>query len=456
MKNKLCNQLTIYMKQIHFSRKKRQLARLADDLKLAIENKTEEVIGQIKLKIHLLLKELAGSVSKHQLRGILGALAIFFGLGLTNTAEAQKVFAAPVENPFGLVGDTAGFSFPEFIDMDGDGDLDIVLGTYSEYNYSYNSPIVYYENIGTAANPSFGPVQSNPFGLDSVYIFGAPAAADLDGDGDMDLIVGEYYGNVKYFENTGTASTPSFAAPVDKPFGLSPTSYLNLPAIADLDNDGDQDVLFVEAGGGVSFFENTGTANSPAFASPVFNPFGLDTNENAFVPKFGDMDNDGDLDLLLGGYNDTSSAGGLYYYENIGTQSAPNFATAVLDPFELQPVDDVLFFLALGDLDADGDLDLLQGYYYGTFNYYQLNDFVGIAEEQFESKLYPNPTSNILNIESEKTIVTIEVTDLTGRVVMQSNNFNKQLDVSDLSAGMYIISLTDVDNAKSVQKFTKK
>jgi hypothetical protein len=69
--------------------------------------------------------------------------------------------------------------------------------------------------------------------------------------------VGEYYGNTRYFENTGTATSPVFAAPVANPFGLVQTNYYNFPAIADLDDDGDEDILIGEYYGSLQYFKNT-------------------------------------------------------------------------------------------------------------------------------------------------------------------------------------------------------
>src|SRR6188474_1085941 len=58
----------------------------------------------------------------------------------------------------------------------------------------------YFQNTGTAIIPLFAPPQENPFGLVSTYYNALPAFADLDADGDQDLLVGEYGGAMQYFE----------------------------------------------------------------------------------------------------------------------------------------------------------------------------------------------------------------------------------------------------------------
>src|SRR4029450_3933961 len=112
---------------------------------------------------------------------------------------------APSTNPFGLSG--VGFAaVPALVDLDGDGDLDLFVG---ERNTTY-----FFRNTGTAVAPAFAPRVANPFGLADIGDFAAPSFADLDGDGDLDAVVGELYGDLFVAWNTGSATSPAFAAPV--------------------------------------------------------------------------------------------------------------------------------------------------------------------------------------------------------------------------------------------------
>ena len=127
---------------------------------------------------------------------------------------------------------------------------------------------------------------------------------------------------------------------VANPFGMSYIGQDIQMAVADLDGDGDYDALLGEMSGSFYYYENTGTAIAPAFAAPVMNPFNL-TNiaRNESTPEFGDLDGDGDLDLIVGALN-----ADILYFENTGTTIAPAFAAMQANPFGLS-VDSTFFLL---------------------------------------------------------------------------------------------------------------
>jgi hypothetical protein len=87
-----------------------------------------------------------------------------------------------------------GRSAPTFADLDGDGDLDAVVG-------ASDGKLHYYENTGTAVNPLFAaPVANAPFGLSDVGTYSMPTFADLNADGRLDAIVGDYNGDLFLFQ----------------------------------------------------------------------------------------------------------------------------------------------------------------------------------------------------------------------------------------------------------------
>ncbi len=171
--------------------------------------------------------------------------------------------------------------------------------------------------------PSFATEVENPFGLTDIGSTSRPTFADLDNDGDLDMISGDRYSDFFYFENTGTATAPAFAAPEDNLFDFTGTGDITSPTFLDLDNDGDLDMLSGEKKGSFFYFENTGTSTAPAFATPEENPFGFTSIGGYSTPTFADLDNDGDLDMLAGIY-----FGNFYYFENIAN-NAPTVSNAI-------------------------------------------------------------------------------------------------------------------------------
>jgi hypothetical protein len=168
---------------------------------------------------------------------------------------------------------------------------------------------------------------ANPFNGVDVGNGSAVAFADLDGDGDLDALVGESLGGtLQYFKNTGSATAPVFVQQFggDNPFnGLTgPLVAQARPVFADLDDDGDQDAVVGNYEGKLFYFENTGTETAPVFVQQngVDNPFnGFQVFYRASA-TLGDIDGDGDLDAVVGDFN-----GALHYFENTGTASAPAY-----------------------------------------------------------------------------------------------------------------------------------
>lgn len=433
------------MRKTHYSRKTRQLKRLIQELKSAHELNLLDAVKRIKIKIKALLQLLAGAFSKHQLRNVLGSAAVVIGLtsAAVSNVHAQN-FAAPVQNAFGMTPTPAEFGGLTLADMDGDGDLDILQG-------QYYGVIDYFENTGTSTAPAFGTPQSNPFGLVNSMYISVPTAADMDNDGDIDLLVGEAYGSLTYFENTGTPTAPSFAAPVQNPFGLTSAYLIAAPTCVDIDNDGDMDVLVGEYYGNLQFFENTGTPSAPSFAAPVQNPFGLTSTYMLAFPVFGDLDLDGDLDLMVGEYY-----GNNQYFENTGSVSAPSFAAPVQNPFGLVAVNQ-LSCPTLGDLDDDGDLDLLANEYYENTKYFK-NTEINASLDELESNasIYPNPFVAEVTIESEMNIERVAIYSIAGKLVKTVENPSNTIDLSDLDPGMYTFNAYSKDMLIATKKLQKQ
>ena len=158
----------------------------------------------------------------------------------------------------------------------------------------------------------------NPSGIPSLF-FSQPRFADLDADGDLDLILGSSESTLLYYQNTGTATNPAFSAGPDI---FAPVGELDAEAGVCVDLDGDGDLDLVTGGyNGLKLFENTGTRPPPCSSSRPGFFSGLATGSNP-VPTLADLDGDQDYDLLVG----LSESGVLKYYPNTGTPTAAVFA----------------------------------------------------------------------------------------------------------------------------------
>jgi len=285
-----------------------------------------------------------------------------------STFKAQSGAA----NPFNGI-DVGDNSKPVLADLDKDGDLDVVIGEYA-------GNVNYYKNTGTASAPVFQQQTSgaNPFnGVDLGHLFyagnSAPALGDLDGDGDLDAVFGESDGTLNYYKNTGSSAAPAYSGQSGSanPFDNRDVGSLSTPTLIDLDNDGDLDAVIGEGDGNLNYYENTGTKSAPTFVSRTgaANPFnGIDVGTESTI-SFGDVDGDGDLDAVVGEDN-----GSLKYYENTGSESTPKFEarTGADNPFDGIDVGDHSA-PTLADLDGDGDWDLVVGESDGTLNYFVNN-----------------------------------------------------------------------------------
>ncbi len=260
-------------------------------------------------------------------------------------------FNAPETNPFGLANVGNYANSPTFVDINGDGDFDAFIG-------EFHGNLLYFENTGTALAAQFAEAVANPFGLPNTPPdqYARPTFADIDADGDMDAFVGTDTGKLFFYKNTGSANNPAFAVGVKNPFGISDLNLNPVPAIVDIDGDGDLDVFINNSYGQIKYFKNIGSPSNPVYAAVQESPFGLTTTPDGYAHlTFEDIDGDGDFDLLFGG-----ASGNLFLLQNTGTGTAPKFAAPVTNPLGLSNVG-AYSRPAFADIDGDGDKDLFVG-----------------------------------------------------------------------------------------------
>ncbi len=348
----------------------------------------------------------------------------------TGTASTPSYVLAPdSQNP--LSGVDAGRNAalipnPCFIDINGDSNMDFFLGSLDGViNYFENDPDLIcddfmYQKITGSESPSDGIGVGN---------YSAPEFIDIDQDGDQDLFVADSIGQISFFRNDGTASAPNFVPTTGATNPFNGVDVGNIASLdfVDIDLDGDQDVFIGEDAGGINFFQNNGTNSNPNYLAIIgaANPFnGLPTG-NISSPAFGDIDNDGDIDAFIGNAN-----GEVLFFRNDGTNSSPNFVqyNNSTNPFFGVNLDSN-FAPALADIDQDGDLDALIGNKAGTLLYFR-NE--GTASSPKFVGLYGdcNPFHNVLpvltNAEEYSTPTFVDI-DNDGQLEVFTGQFGGQL-----------------------------
>jgi len=267
-------------------------------------------------------------------------------------------------------------STPVFADIDADGDFDFFTGIIT-------GEIAFYQNIGSDTTPVFG-LTTNKWQDLLIFSFGAALGknqrhganaidfADIDGDRDLDFFYGDlFHRGVYFFRNEGGPDNPKVAI-TDTLFPrASPvqTFGYNVPRFADIDSDGDMDffaAVLQQNRNNFIFYKNSGTATVPNF-QPATTDFltMIDAGSNS-APAFADIDADGDQDLFIGNLD-----GEISFYENTGTATAPAFRWVADNLQNIQPNLHFSATPAFTDIDADGDLDLFAGSAFGRIVFYE-------------------------------------------------------------------------------------
>lgn len=220
------------------------------------------------------------------------------------------------------------------IDVDNDGKKDLIIAPNNPNTSENINNTWYYKNEGTSTTPQFN-FQQNDFLYESLVDVGEssfPVFFDENADGLQDIIVGHfgyfiesgnYLSQLMLLRNTGTIILPSFEVITSDYANLSIYNFDGIyPAFGDLDNDGDKDLLTGDEEGMLHYFRNDAESGGPAnfvLSQPNFK--GIDVGQSA-KPQIIDVNRDGLNDLLVG-----ERSGTINYFENIGTPENAEFSS---------------------------------------------------------------------------------------------------------------------------------
>ena len=159
--------------------------------------------------------------------------------------------------------DFGTFAAPVFLDYNADGLMDLLVGTRGLFVQNDDeASLILLENVGSESEPAFEVVDRDYLNIGNYtddYNL-APSVGDMDGDEDLDILIGTNTGDLIYVENTaGPDQSMEFAAPIPAWKNLDVGQNSN-PFIIDLDRDGDMDLVIGERPGNLNFIRNIGSS----------------------------------------------------------------------------------------------------------------------------------------------------------------------------------------------------
>ncbi len=369
-------------------------------------------------------------------------------------------------------------------DLDGDNDLDIIGCMF------FQSTVFWIRNEGGAMFSDTIVIDDNVSRANSVDV------GDIDGDGDMDIVVaaiGTGFSTSTLMDNEivwyrNENQLGDFSPPL---LVLENDNKPTIVKLADIDMDQDLDVVCSLRDGGIKWIEN-----SDGFGNFVDAVLISEEGESITQLEVGDIDLDGDVDILASNYFDMPTT--LYLNDN-GGELSPGLAISDLSSSSMRIVDldedgdmdivataianftmdvrwyeqsnDELTFTThvisespvldgnnvdIADLDNDGDLDVMSASisddkiaWYENYDPVSTNNI-----ELFNFNISPVPASSHLRIDSEKILKQVMIFDIEGKLQLVSNEVTN-LDISDLSRGMYFIQVMNAESETSTLRFVK-
>ncbi len=313
----------------------------------------------------------------------------------------------------------------------------------------FSSSVSLYENTGTISKPEFTLITNDYMGLSTsgIELNMIPTFGDLDGDNDPDMIIGDFDGRLHYFTNTaGPGNTANFVLTAPQ---LTDTDGFTIdvglhaaPELYDTDGDGDLDLIIGERNGNLNYFENN-SSTSPSF-SHITDSLGfirvqyLGTTVGMSVPRFF-KNASGETQLFVG-----TEAGHFEHFANIDGNLTGSFTQ--VDTMVGQIDVGLRSVPAVADLNGDNFPDLVIGNKRGGLNIGMGEELVISVEEVSELRfeVYPNPADDLLNIHlPNQSQYLIRIVNSAGQLIKKSaiNGNRAEINVSDMSAGFYLVQI---------------
>lgn len=357
------------------------------------------------------------------------------------------------------VGDGA---FPAFFDVDNDGLQDLIIGNYGYHTTpNYTTQLAYYRNTGTPSNPEFTLVTRDFANISSLSLKNImPTFGDIDNDGVDEMLIGDYSGKLHLFENSANVGQPAnFSLAIANYKGIDVGSFA-APQLFDVEGDGKLDMVIGEKNGKLQFYHNTGPSSNPDFNLISASFGGVNVRPPTSVLGFATpfmFHYGSELRLLVG-----SQAGNIYMYKDIEQNLTDTF-TLVSDSYQ-DIWEGERSAIAGADINNDGHTDFVIGNYCGGLTYFKGDTTfappAAINEPSvIEFKIYPNPANHLLNLEFGESIASnsmmVEIFNLAGQKLQSQQitpNGVVRIDIANLADGFYVLKAT-TGSASTTKKF---
>lgn len=345
-------------------------------------------------------------------------------------------------------------AYPVPFDHNGDGLMDLIISNEGYYHPTgdYIGKLALLENEGTLEEPAFRLLTDDYMGLSTsgIGVSMYPAFADLDGDGDKDMYIGDLQGKLHFYRNVATGPVAQFTLVqpnvTDQGGTVIDLGRQITPQFIDLDGDDLTDLVVGEQNGNLNYLRNIGTASAPSW-DLVTDSLGRVRTVTEFtlghsVP-FMFTNEDNELELLVG-----SEAGWLWHYTGIDGNLEGTWTLEDTSFMDLN--EGYRSSLCLHDFTNDGQLDMIVGNYRGGVSFWRSDSPSSIRPRKglaVDLSIVPNPSTGMFEVRlpgngnsSGMLTLTNSIGEIITTVPAQSSVV--RLDLSAYGSGLYLVRLT--------------
>lgn len=351
--------------------------------------------------------------------------------------------------------DVGAGATPLFFDANGDGVTDLLVGNYGYLDTAYFSPtyaliceyistLTLFVNEGSEQNPRYRLSDRDYAGLGVLKKQALhPAAADLDGDGDDDLLVGERNGKLLFLRNIASPGSVAQYVLVEEQFQGIDVGDFSVPQIIDMDKDGLPDLVCGNKRGTIWYYKNEGTVDEPVFVYQTDSLGKVSVRDplvslNGYSTPCFFRDKNDSLRLFVG-----SESGSISYYRKIDGALDDRFELA--EKRLLEMYEGIRSAITVARLDDDNYPEMVVGNYCGGLKWYEGVEppVIGLIDVDKETalRLFPNPSHGKITLQGDFSgSVFYSIFNLQGVMMMKGVVLpNGTLDISTLPAGYYFM-----------------